>query len=210
LGLAYQEVRDPGPVAPGVNVICKLAVQVRPNAPCAELADESIGKLSLSAKPELLALEEESPDGFWRLAYDRRWYLTALTDKVTVLRLVDRGSYLGQCKISRAAMRGRPMTLAQFQADIRDALGKQFGQFLQASELKSTAGTPIYRVEVRGVVADVPVVWIYYWVGSPNGEALILSFTLEEGLRDRFAEADKELMNGLHLRADRVAARSGG
>jgi len=207
LGLAYQESRPPGPVAPGVDLIAKIAITVRPESDCPQLQPQELAQIRTLGKPEL-HLEEESPDGFWRLKYERDWHITALMERTAVLRLVDRGTFLAQCKISQANLRTRPQSLAQFQADIREALGKQFGQFLNASELRSSAGTPIYRVEVRGYAADVPVVWIYYWITAPSGEALVVSFTLEEVLRDRFADADKRLLDGLVLRADRVAARN--
>jgi hypothetical protein len=207
LGLAYQESRPPGPIAPGVDLIAKIAITLRPESDCPQLQAQELAQIRTLGKPEL-HLEEESPDGFWRLKYERGWHITALTERMAILRLVDRGTFLAQCKISPANQRTRPQSLAQFQADIREALGKQFGQFLNASELRSSAGTPIYRVEVRGYAADVPVVWIHYWITSPSGEALVVSFTLEEVLRDRFADADKRLLNGLVLRADRVAARN--
>jgi hypothetical protein len=208
LGLAYHETRPAGPIAPGVDLVAKIAITVRPDAECPQLQPQELTQIPITVRPELLFLEEECPDGFWRLTYDRRWHITALSERMAVLRMIDRGTLLAQCKISQANLRNRPQTLAQFQADIRDALGKQFGQFLTASELRSTAGTPIYRVEVRGSVASVPVVWIYYWVTAPSGEALVLSFTLEEELRDRFVDADKQLLDGLVLRADRVAGRN--
>ncbi len=207
LGVAYQEIRPPGPVAPGVDLVAKIGITLRPESDCSELQAQDLARIRTFSKPEL-HLEEESPDGFWRLKYERGWHITALTERMAVLRLVDRGTFLAQCKISPANQRSRPQSLAQFQADIREALGKQFGQFLNASELRSSAGTPIYRVEVRGYAADVPVVWIYYWIAAPSGEALVVSFTLEEVLRDRFADADKRLLDGLVLRADRVAARN--
>lgn len=206
-GMAYHERRDPGPIAPGVDVVTKLAITLRPEEQCSQLADLRLVEAALNPRTEDLLLEEESPGRLWRLHHDRRWHLTAHTEQFSVFRYVDRGSYLAQCKIARAQRPQPGMTLAQFQADIRDALGKQFHRFVHASELRSMAGTPIYRVEAQGLVGDVPVMWIFYWVASPRGEAIVLSFTVEQSLYERFAEADKQFLDGLKFRIDEVAAR---
>ncbi|MCS7236660.1 MAG: hypothetical protein NZ899_00125 [Thermoguttaceae bacterium] len=207
LGLAYHERRDPGPIAPGVDVVTKVAITIRPGVDCPQIADLRLVEAAINPRPEDLFLEEEPPGQLWRLHYDRRWHVTALTDRFCVLRYVDRGSYLAQCKIARANRPQQGMSLAQFQADIREALGKQFHRFVHASELRSVAGTPLYRVEAQGLVGDVPVLWIFYWIANPGGEALVLSFTVEQSLYERFAQADKQLVEGLKFRVEEVAAR---
>lgn len=208
LGLAYHEKRDSGPIAPGVDMVTRIAVQVQPEQECQQVEDPNLILQAFQPTPDLLLLEEESPDGLWRLQYDRRWHFTALTEQMAVLRMVERGTYLAQCKIARAQPTKDAISLAKFQADIRDALGSQFHRFIHASELRSTAGTPIYRVEAQGVVSGVPVVWIFYWIRGPQAEALVISFTLEQALYDRFAQADRELLEGLKFRVEEVALRS--
>ncbi len=207
LGLAYHEKRESGPIAPGVDLVTKVAISVKPDQQCPQVEDPQLVSGIFEPAPELLLLEQQAPDGLWRLHYGRRWHFTAITDDWAVLRLVDRGTFLAQCKIARGQPPKGEMSLARFQADIRDSFGAQFHRFIQASELRSLAGTPIYRVEAQGMVNGVPVIWIFYWVRGPQAEPLVISFTLEQSLYERFGQADREILDGLRFRVDEVALR---
>jgi len=205
VGFAFREDRPPGPIAPGVDVVAKVALTIEPGAQCPELTQAEIEPLLTQPEEALLHLEQFSPDHSWQLEYERTWYLTALTEQNAVFRLVDRGLYLAQCKIAVVGSRPRPLTLPDFQEDIRHSLGKQFSQFVQAAEGRTAAGTPFFRVVARGSISDVPICWVYYWLEGASDRNLVVGFTFEDALLERVEEAERKLLAGLKLRTEQVA-----
>jgi hypothetical protein len=114
--------------------------------------------------------------------------------------LIDRGELVAQCNISALPSATKTMpTLAGFQQDVQQSLGKNFGQFLSAAEQKSEAGYVIYRLVARGTVSDLPVQWIYYLVVDRSGQRVSLAFTFEQQLAERFGQADRALVAQLRL-----------
>ena len=107
---------------------------------------------------------------------------------------------MAQCNV--AALPGgqtKPISLAEFQQDVQQTLGKQFGQFTNASESTNEAGCTVLRVVARGTVSQLPIQWIYYLIADPKNQRVSLAFTLEQSLEDRFEHADRELVTALRL-----------
>ena len=63
---------------------------------------------------------------------------------------------VGECNLASLADHapGKLVSLAEFQEDVRRALGKSFGQFVEASEASPAAGYRMYRVVVT---APLPI-----------------------------------------------------
>jgi hypothetical protein len=169
------------------------------------LAPEITDQLPKSVEG-LTLLEFASPTGTFRFDYDRRWYVTSEEKDVAILRLVDRGELVAQCNISPLANVSKQITLNEFQDEIRQSLGKNFGEFLAATEDTSEAGYNVYRVVANGRVSDLPIQWVYYLLTSPEGTRASLSFTMESTLAERFAAADRELVGSLRFTTPQVKA----
>jgi len=209
LGLLMHEVRTPGEAAPGLDVVARLQMQITPAKQPVHLTSAALKKLLLDPTPEALRLTHSSTDGRWKLTHERPWHVTADEREVTVLRFLDKGQRLAQCNISSLpkADEGRPLALAEFQDDVKQALGKSFGEFVEAAESTNTAGYRIHRVVVRSVVSDLPIQWHYYLVADPHGNRVALAFTIDGRLVSRLDDADRRLVNELRFVESEVAAK---
>jgi hypothetical protein len=221
--LLIKEKRSVGHVSPGLDVVAKVVMQISPLSKSDHLAPEDLAKLPTEPSEELNRLVFEPKDAAYQLQYDRQWFVTTEDRELAVLRLMDRGELIAQCNISplgNPAPQGNPasagslkpttnatnnksgksITLEDFQREVQNALGKKFGQFVQASEAgRSSQGGHLYRVVVQGEQADLPIRWIYYLIVGPQGNRVSLAFTLEDNLTDRFGSADTVLVAKLRL-----------
>jgi hypothetical protein len=198
--LLANEDRSIGHVATGVDVTSKVTLSVAPLADSQHLDLDDLSKAEFVADPARNPLVYESESGF-RLFLDRRWHAVNDDAKLLTLRFVDRGDLLAQCNISalEKASPGEHVSLTRFQADIREALGKNFGQFLRASTGTDSQGRTIYSVVANGKVSELPIEWHYYLIADSQGRQVAFAFTLEEGLLERFADTDRLLVGTVEL-----------
>jgi hypothetical protein len=210
LGLLIKEDRPGSFVDDGMSVVSRLQVSITPVEPPASLADAALAKLRLEPDPELASLAYRSPNGDWQCRHDRRWciYRQGVKTSVAVLRLMDRGTLVAQCNLASLADHapGKLVSLAEFQEDVRRALDKSFGQFVEASA-SSPGAYRVYRVVVDGTASDLPMQWIYYLVAEPEGRQAALTFTVEQKLAERFADADKPIVQSLRFAAAKDAKK---
>jgi len=194
--LLIKEKRSIGHVGPGIDV-----------------TDAALAGLPLEPTPELLALAYESVGRGFRFGYDRRWHVITDEPEQVVLRLVDRGELVAQCNVAAPAKAesGKSISLARFQADIQQALGKAFGRFVNASEGTTPGGHVIYRVTAVGEVSELPIQWNYHYVANPQGRQVVFAFTIEGPLVEAFSQSDLELTGTLEfLEAPKPATASAG
>jgi hypothetical protein len=200
LALLIKEKRAVGHIGPGLDTVAKLVVQISHIANSENLNSDALGQVSRTTAPARLQLGYASPGSQFGFHYDRRWYLTSDDPKLTVLRLLDRGELVAQCNISvLTGEQKKPVNLADFQRDVQNSLGKNFGQFVKASQDTSDAGYTVLRVVVHGTVSQLSIEWIYYLIENDRGQRVSLAFTLEESLQERFAQADRLLVGDLRL-----------
>jgi hypothetical protein len=214
VGLLIKEEREGSFVADGMDVVSRLQILISPAQRPASLSDVALARLTLKPTPESTSLTYESPNGDWQCRHDRRWciYRQGPRSPVAVLRLVDRGMLAAQCNLASLADHepGKLVSLAEFQADVRRALDKSFGEFVEASESSNAAQYRIYRVVVHGTSADLAMRWIYYLVAEPQGRQVALTFTVEQKLMDRFADADKPMVRSLRFAEAKGKAKKDG
>ncbi len=208
-GLVTQEKRPPGAVGPGLDVAARLQIKVAPGEKPVHLADAALKDLKPVPTEESKQLQFLSREAGWELAHDRRWIVIQERKDTVVLRMVDEGDYVGQCNISAASRppEGKEVTLSAFQDDVRQSLGKSFGQLVRAGQSHSDADYRVYRVVIQGEVAQMPIQWVYYRLADRSGRQVILAFTVKGEYVDRFARADEELVRSLRISEPRVAAK---
>jgi len=211
VGLLIKEERPGSFVDDGMDVVSRLQILVTPVEPPASLADAALAKLNLKPAAELTSLTYQSPNREWQCRHDRRWcvYRQGPKSSVAILRLMDRGMLVAQCNLASLADHapGKLVPLAEFQGDVRRALGKSFGQFVEANEASPAAGYRMYRVVVDGTASDLTMRWIYYLVAEPQGRQAALTFTVEQKLAERFADADKPIVQSLRFAAVKEAEK---
>ncbi len=199
LAMLIKEKRAVGLIGPGLDTTAKLIVKINDLKESERLTPEVLRK-ARELTPEVSQLIYTSRGGHFRFLYDRRWFLTSDDSKLAVFRLLDRGELVAQCNISAVpADSSQGVNLAEFQKDVQSSLGKNFGQFINASQSTSDAGYKILRVVVHGNVSKLPIEWVYYLIADDHGQRVSMAFTLEESLVDRFAQADRALVNAVQL-----------
>ncbi len=200
LALLIKEKRAVGHIGPGLDTVAKLIVSMTPIGSSRHLTPEVVAKVPPALAPVLAALDYTAVSGQFRFPYDRRWYLTADDAKLAILRLMDQGELVAQCNVSLLpGEKKSPVTLAEFQRDVQTSLGKSFGQFTSASQSQNEAGYQVLRVVARGVVSELPIEWVYYLIQDTAGKRVSLAFTYEQELSERFAQADRAMVQRLRM-----------
>jgi hypothetical protein len=197
--LLIKEKRSVGHVGPGLDTVAKVVITITPKQQSAGLTAAFVKSLPEKVTPELTRLIYVSPGGRIRFQYDRCWYVTTDESKLAVLRMIDRGDLVAQCNLSPLKETGKPVTLAEFQRDVQSSLGKNFGQFVKASQSTTPSGQTMFRVVVQGTVSQLPIEWIYYLVEDDKGRGASMAFTFEQELESRFGKADRDLIANLRL-----------
>jgi hypothetical protein len=121
--------------------------------------------------------------------------------KLAVLRLMANGADVAQCNISplpKVAPDKLP-SMEQFQEDVQKALGKNFGQLVEAGQFASEANYRVYRVVVKGEVSEVPIQWQYFLVGDATGRQVTFAFTVKEQNVEAFGNAGERLVRQLRF-----------
>jgi hypothetical protein len=202
--LSIKENRSIGHAEPGFETTTQLRMATRRGAPSPALAPAAVAGLPLEFVRGQSLLEYISGEGRFQMLLDRRWRLMVDRHDLTVLRLVDRGDLVAQCNASRlpALSPGKELPLEELQEDIRQSLGKNLRQFIEASVSRTDEGLRILRVAAAGEAGEIPVQWNYYHVSNAKGQRLALVFTLESEQLDRFAEIDRPMAASLSFLAD--------
>ena len=200
-----KEDRDKSQVAVGFDVAVRFQMTITPEATPPELAKEELAGLDVEPTADLSELRYESPQGGWQITYDRQWYLNSNDQENAVLKLVRQGAIACQCNIAALPQRepDKLVSLEEYQEDVRRALDKDFGQFVEAKQSVDAAKHRVLRVVVNGVAhaksTEVPICWIYYHVADEQGHQAALTFTVEQERLERFADADRAIVGSLRF-----------
>lgn len=208
-GLLVKEKRAASHVGPGLDVVARLQMKITRIARSDTLTNAALEGLALSPTDELRLLSYAAPQGAWEFTHDRRWFSTVDQADRAVFRLIDRGELVAQCNVSPSSSprAGRPVSLTDFQNDVKQSLGENFGQFVRASQRAGDRGYRVYQVEIDGMASELPIRWIYYLLANQQGHEAVLVFTIEGSLLERFDNADGPLLESIRLRDDSLAAK---
>lgn len=206
LELTQSETRSVGAVSPGLKVTAKAVLERTPSEHPAlnELAIEAVPR---EPKPESMLLAMEARDWGIKLYHDRVWHLFHQGTTVAVLRLMDKGSLVAQCNVSPIgpAPAGKHIGEQQFQEDVQKAIGAEFQKIEKAEIIPTQDKRFVFRVIASGEanqktskgVNKVPVNWIYYLIADADGRQMVLVFTVENTLIERFQNRDINLALGI-------------
>jgi len=207
VALLIKEQRSIGHVAPGVDVVARLQMTIRPQTTAKELTDARIAGLPSAPDPALERLVWKSPSNEYQVQYERRWNIMSDDAKMMAMRLVDRGDLVAQCNLATMPPiePGAQPSPARFQADIKKALGQQFGQFVSAKQTTTPRGYLLYRVVADGKVSELPIRWHYYLLADRSGRQVVFAFTVEPDLVEVLGESDRALVEGLEFTETKAA-----
>jgi hypothetical protein len=199
LALSIKEKRGIGHVGPGIEATSRLQLSIDSLRESQHLADERLAELKFDGSAEQAMLLHKSAGGKFTLAHDRRWHVINDDQRVTVLRMIDRGELAAQVNLTPLAKQqpGKTMSLEAFKADVEKVLGKNLAGVSKASERINQHGYRVCRVEAVGKVNDLDIVWIYYHVADREGQGIALAFTVESRLVSQVAGADETIVDSL-------------
>lgn len=195
LAMALKENRSIGHAEPGFETVARVRVAMQPVESLPRLTDKLLADLPADTDSGAALLKLESPKAGFRVLYDKRWRVMVDRSDVAILRLVERGDLIAQCNISPLpeSAPGKHLSLEEFKGEIEEALGKNFGQIVEAKQSKTESGLHVLRIVASGVSSELPIQWIYYHVSSDGGRRAAYVFTMEARLAERFGAADEIL-----------------
>lgn len=200
----HKEKRSVGTVSPGMDITVRVSVERKLSDSEGPLTEEAAEKIPLEPIPQLLLLTFQTP---WNveLLHDRNWHVFRQSGDVAVLRLLEKGSLIAQCNLTRipAAGAGKHTAESEFQADVQKILGERLKAIEKAEEVKTDDGRFLYRVTAVGETKDpaqtapIPMTWIYYLCASPAGEQVSLVFAVETKLMEQLGNRDLAFVKSL-------------
>jgi len=216
VAVVIRERRQASHVAPGFEIEARLLVtrvaidQVASGdsgvVPDSEQADSAAGR-----GRSLRRRGAGGPGRVWYrdalsrfdLVHDTRWRRVEDGENGLVMRLLDRGALVGQCSITslpRAPAASLP-TREELQRDIERSLAGQVDRTDAAEETDRGDGLRVVRVASSGTAGRLPFQWIHYVLAARDGSRASVTFMFEKSMQQRFADADRLLVEGLRLPA---------
>jgi len=201
LNLAIQEKRTASLIVPGLDVVAKISISVKPakatEAMLAELSDRT-NKVS---EPLAKTLLYDAPQQGYRFLHDRGWYVTAEQSDLVALRCLQNGNSTAHCNVTTLPARseGRATSLEQFERDVRESLSDNLETVIASTQWKTAEGHDCLGVVAHGKVKEVPIEWRYYLISSPGLPRVSLAVTVEQAQLEHFGDADREIVESLQL-----------
>ena len=96
---------------------------------------------------------------------------------------------------------GKHMDAKEFREQMLSSPGWQADDVLQEGELPNqSAGRYVYRLTARGEMDGVKVVQCFYLVAGPQGQQVVVAFTLKLTQVNKLGARDMVLVDGLELK----------
>ena len=211
--LVTREDRGISQVAAGFNVTVRFQMTITPEAMPPQLAKEKLAGLGVEPTAEMSQLRYESPRDRWHITYDRRWYLNSDDRQNALLKLIRQGA-LGRPVQHRLAAPARsPSNWSRWKTTKRTFAGRWTKTSASSSRPSSGAMPPDIgccgwrqTACAHDKSTEVPIRWIYYHVADEQGRQVALTFTVEQERLDRFAEADRAIVDSLRFAESGVPA----
>jgi hypothetical protein len=192
--------RDQGPASPALEADLTFSLQRDPIDPADELNDLILALVSpgQAVEENLTALRHHDPRGRYDLTYGRDWQVVARTDEYLVLRLLDRGDFVAQATLTwwKPASPGQHLSPEEFKeamAQARDWTPEK----TDGKEVEAPKGNWLYRVESLGQLNGVRTQQYFYLLAGPQGQQLVLTFTLTPSQIQKLAARDLTLVRGV-------------
>ncbi len=205
--LAIQEQRTASQIVPGLDVVAKVSVTVKPSN--AEPSDKVRAEARDTTQPLSNHLRYEAPSRGYQFHHDPAWYVTSEPSDLVSLGCLQQGNSTAYCKVSTLPARseGHQTTLEQFEGDIRQSLGDNLETVSASTEWTTEQGHECLGVVAQGQVEGVPIEWRYYLIASPGLPRVSLAVTIEQSQLETFNDADRQLVESMELLASPTTAQ---
>ena len=196
-----QDERDQGPASPASTINTTILITRSAVEQPGSLSDVAIVSIPDGFEPPapLLLLESHDVKGRFDYLAAREWQTVANGVEHTVLRLMDAGEFVSQVTITpwTTAEKGKHLSPEEFKKAMEETPGWQMEQELQASEMQADGGRYIFRLSTQGQLDGDKVLQNFYLVAGPDGQQVVLAFTLPPKEADRVATRELSLVSSL-------------
>jgi hypothetical protein len=200
-----KDERDQSPASPASAVDLTIALKRQPIEQPAALSDVALVSVPQDWEPpaQLAQLDYRDPQGRYAFLYSREWHITALVKDQLVLRCMDRGDFVAQATMTpwKKDEKGKHMTADEFKQAMNSMAGWEPEKELQAGEVPAENGRWIYRYSASGQMDGVATVQNCYLIATPEGEQMIVVFTMTPKQVDKLAARDLSLIGSLEIPA---------
>jgi hypothetical protein len=194
------EQRQQGPVSPALSAELVVHAKRTPIAEPVELSEFALVPTQAEPSLEVLGIQHKDPKGRFDLQHARNWHVVSPeSSPQLVLRLMDRGDFIAQATVTpwKKTDPKETISLDQFYELMHTAPGWEEEQLLEKVELKESRGHALYRVTASGTLDEVKTVQSFYLLASPQGEKLIVSFSVVPSQVQKLEARDLELVRGI-------------
>jgi hypothetical protein len=196
--------RGQGPASPAAVVETTYTVKRTMIEQPDNLSDVALISVppEMEVEPEMLLLAYRDARSRFNLKYTRDWQPVGQTDQHVVMRLMDRGDFVAQATVTPwpRAKAGEHMAPDEFRKAMANTPGWEQAEVLQSGEVsKQGRGPWIYRVSAVGVMDDMKLIQNFYLVAGPNGDQLVIAFTLTPTQVEKLGSRDQVLVEGVEM-----------
>lgn len=201
LAMSIREQRAIGHATPGFDVTARIRVAASNEETPPELTADALAGLPLEVSDGATLISLPSPAGGFSLLHARQWQVMVDRADMTILRMIEQGDLIAQCNVTSLPDldRGKRVPLDAFRADVQKALGKNFGEFVEASQRTNDRGLRVLRAVVSGVASELPIQWIYYHLSDSDGRQAAIVFTMDSKVVEKFAGGDDALVSSFEF-----------
>jgi hypothetical protein len=192
--------RDQGPASPAQNLSMSVTAKRMAVQPVDELHDFRLNEIPRGPVPEaMIALTYADPKGRYDLVYAREWQLVAHTDDFVVMRLLDRGDFVAQVTVTPlpCATPGKHISDDEFKELVNATPGWQAETETRVEESPASGGNTIRRLAVEGQLDGLKAAQYCYLVASPQGEQVVVAFTMTPAQVQTLDTRDLALVRGI-------------
>lgn len=202
---SQKEERDHGPASPAGTIQTNIAVRRQATEAPEALSDVALVSVPDKFEPPAALTQVNFLDakGNFAVVHAREWLMVSQTESHTVLRLLDRGDFVAQATISpwTAAAKGKHMSPDEFKAAMNDTPGWELEKELQAGVVTESNGRWVYRFSALGQLDGVAVMQNFYLIAGPEGEQVVVAFTLNPKQADKLGARDLSFVGSMEVPA---------
>lgn len=197
--LSQVEKRSIGAISPGLDITARLRLRRRPAQIPGRVGETKyVDEATVLPTTRQMRVRFDAPWGL-TILHGRLWHLYHETPQVAIFRKMKDGQLIAQCNISPLpnAQPGNHLPEAEFESDIRTALGERFRTMPKKEVIPAANGRFVYRVVAQGIQKEQALTWIYFLVAERTGRQTSLLFSLDSSLLEKFGKEDLEFVEGL-------------
>jgi hypothetical protein len=196
-----KDERDQGPASPATSVQTTVVLTRTAIEKPAVLSDVALVSVPERAEPPMPLTQLEYRDARDRfdLLYGREWQIVSQGNEHVVMRLLERGDFVSQVTITPWTMaeKGKHLSPEEFRQAMAETPGWEPEDELQAGEVPAEKGRWIYRISTLGELDGAKVMQNFYLVAGPDGQQVVLSFTMAPKQADRLGSRDLSMAANL-------------